>query len=79
MPIFKELLHDCKTKQTDELVRKILSIYGGMGSFNDLIIQKDYKMLREENDKLRKLRHELSKACEPYVVRDDEGNIINFK
>ena len=73
--IFKELLHGCKTRQEDEVVKKILSIYGGMGSFNDLVLQKNYKksmseeeyeILLEGNDKLDKLRHELYNACKFY-------------
>ena len=79
VPIFKEFLHDCKTKQTGELVKKILSIYGGMGSFNDLVIQRDHKILVKEDEQLDKLREELSDACVAYVILDEEGNIIDFK
>lgn len=44
-----------------EVRRKILSMYGGMGSFNDLVFHKDGKPLGKENDELDVLRRELYK------------------
>lgn len=40
-------------------VRKITGVYGGMGSFNDLVLQKNWKALREENDILASLKSAL--------------------
>ena len=40
-------------------------MYGGMGSFNDLILHKDGKPLGDENDELDKLRDELFQLCLP--------------
>ncbi|WP_429930523.1 DUF6966 domain-containing protein [Agrobacterium vitis] len=35
---------------------KFSSLFGGMGSLNDLVLQKDGRMLTEENDRLSSLR-----------------------
>lgn len=73
--VFKELLRDCNTMQEEEVAKKILTLYGGMGTFNDLSFQKSYKesvseeerkILLNENDKLNKLRRELFDACRMY-------------
>lgn len=53
-----------------EAVRTILNIYkGGMGSFSDLVLHKDYKMLVSENNKLASLKHELYNACLEYCSK----------
>lgn len=55
-----------------EAVKNIVSIYkGGMGSFSDLVLQKNMKMLIEENNKLATLKHELYNACLKYC--NEEG------
>lgn len=38
---------------------KILSIYGGAGSFNDLVLYKDGVFYMKENNKLERLRNGL--------------------
>ncbi|HDR2844100.1 TPA: hypothetical protein QCK30_002582 [Enterobacter sichuanensis] len=43
----------------DHALLDIRSIFGGAGSFNDLILQNNGKMLREENNTLNKLQDEL--------------------
>lgn len=59
-----------------EAVNNILKIYqGGMGSFIDLVLQKDFKMLVNENELLANLRYELYNACLNYST--DPGD--NFK
>ena len=46
----------------DEILRDIINMMkGGMGSFNDLVLQKNGEMLKSENDKLYKLREKLWK------------------
>jgi hypothetical protein len=40
------------------LIRQILSLYGGMGSFQDLVLQ-DSNGVRPEQDKFDRLRHRL--------------------
>lgn len=44
-------------------IREIMNLYGGMGSFNDLILHKDMKPLDEENDQLDSLRNQLYEEC----------------
>jgi hypothetical protein len=41
----------------------IRRLYGGMGSFNDVILQDSNGPLRSENDELDRLRSELYSAC----------------
>lgn len=49
------------------VAKEIIDIYrGGMGSFSDLILQKDMKMLIQENNELAKLKHELFNLCLQY-------------
>lgn len=38
---------------------EVLKIYGGMGSFNDLVLYRDGILLKDENNKLNKLRKSL--------------------
>lgn len=57
-------------------IKEILNIYkGGMGSFTDLVLQKDYKMLVDENNQLADLKHKLYSACLEYCGSDqvDQG------
>jgi hypothetical protein len=42
--------------------RKIISVYGGMGSFNDLVLHRNCVPLWKENDELQRLRSKLYKA-----------------
>ena len=44
-------------------IRRIMNIYGGMGSFNDLILHKNMKPLKKENDELDDLRNDLYEEC----------------
>jgi hypothetical protein len=41
----------------------IRSLYGGLGSFNDIILQRDGKMPAAENEEFDALRSELFLAC----------------
>ncbi len=42
---------------------KVLSLYGGMGSFNDIVLYRDGVLLVSENEALDKLRSELYELC----------------
>lgn len=42
---------------------KILSMYGGMGSLNDVILYKDGQPLALENTELNELREKLYQLC----------------
>jgi len=46
-----------------EAKSKIRRVYGGMGSFNDLVLQDKTGFLPAENEELSRLRHELYAAC----------------
>lgn len=40
-------------------IRKLKGLYGGMGSFNDIVLHKNGRPLIQENDELDDLRHTL--------------------
>lgn len=42
---------------------RILSLYGGMGSLNDLILYRDGKLMMNENNELDALRSQLYDLC----------------
>lgn len=42
-----------------EWVRQITGVYGGMGSFNDLLIQENDKILKRETLRMKELRAKL--------------------
>jgi hypothetical protein len=50
---------------TDPLVTsaKILAMYGGMGSINDLILYKDGQLLLKETNEFDALRSQLNELC----------------
>ena len=57
-----EISKKYRTLTDDEKVvykRKLLRIYGGMGSFSDLVLYKDNKVLYKENNELNALRKDL--------------------
>lgn len=53
----------------DETKRQIRGCYGGMGSFNDLVLHKQGVPLRKENDELDRMRHELWELCQLYASK----------
>ncbi len=51
-------------KQEPEMVSgKIVALYGGMGSFNDIIFFRGGKVAAEENERLDSLRKRLYELC----------------
>ncbi|MEK8181232.1 hypothetical protein WMW71_12845 [Flavobacterium buctense] len=56
---FKIFISELEESEDKSIYRKIISIYGGMGSFNDLVLYKNGILCRKENDELAKLRSEL--------------------
>ncbi len=44
-------------------ITSILSMYGGMGSLNDIVLYKNGQPLIAENDELDALRHRLYERC----------------
>ena len=67
--VFEGLLHKFNhDKDKKSVARSIVNVYrGGMGSFVDLVLQKDMNMMIKENDQLEDLRHELFNACLNYI------------
>jgi len=72
--VFERFQEDFNAEQNKKSVaRSIINIYRGvMGSFADLVLQKDMKMLVEENDQLAALNHELFNACLNYLEVNKE-------
>jgi len=54
----EEILHN-----TQEVASRILSLYGGMGSFSDIILYADGSILVRENIEFDKLRNRLHDLC----------------
>jgi hypothetical protein len=63
---FHRFLSDYESKDKDLVKGEIRSVYGGMCSFNDVILYgPNYVPLRAENDELDRLRSRLFAACQP--------------
>jgi len=56
---FRERCDNSDVESLELLRNQILRIYGGMGSFNDLVLYKQGQPLIKENQKLDELRKEL--------------------
>jgi hypothetical protein len=60
---FHDLLHDWQhatnAQERGDICRRILRLYGGMGTFNDVVFWANGKALIEENDQLEALREKL--------------------
>jgi len=72
------LMKDYDIDNRTERVKNILKLYqGGMGSFNDLVLQKNGKILIEEDQKLDELSGDLYNACVHCLVGTKEDFFIN--
>ena len=60
---FQHYLKDYDRIELDSLKRSIIRIYGGMGSFSDLVLSKNGKICIKENNTLDKLRAKLFKEA----------------
>ena len=56
-----ELLNADTLSKQKNIARRILRIYGGMGSFTDLVLFRNKTLCIDENNELNKLRKELHK------------------
>ena len=56
---FERRLDNLESESLQTLRSDILRVYGGMGSFNDLVLYKEEQVLIKENQDLDKLRMEL--------------------
>ncbi|OAB78726.1 DUF6966 domain-containing protein [Cochleicola gelatinilyticus] len=57
--VFDNFLKEIEVSDKKKLKRKILKIYGGMGSFNDLVLYREGRLCYKENVELDKLRKKL--------------------
>jgi hypothetical protein len=66
-----DLLCEWQEAETREgkstIARKILTLYGGMGSFNDLGLFKNGQVLREESRQLSELQSDLHRLAVHFV------------
>jgi len=56
---FKKIIKELEISNDNSVSRQILSIYGGMGSFSDLVLYKDGVVCISENNVLDNLRNGL--------------------
>ena len=56
---FEFFMSELEYSETKDLLRKLLKIYGGMDSFNDLVLYKNGMLCSYENERLDNLRKEL--------------------
>lgn len=59
-----ERLSEDLAEHPKEVAREILSLYGGMGSFNDLVLYDRGVLLKEQNIELDELRAALFRQCQ---------------
>ena len=52
------------------LVEKILKLYGGMGSFNDLVLYKNGVLCKKENNILDELRNKFYKTAKAIISKN---------
>jgi hypothetical protein len=56
---FKNFITELEEHEDTTVYRKIISIYGGAGSFSDLVLYKNGVLCIEENNELERLRNGL--------------------
>lgn len=66
-----ELDFDCESS-----IFSLRKLYGGMGSFNDIVLHKDGIPLIRENDELDELRHTLYKQLDQAIDLIKTGKIL---
>jgi len=60
---FTKLQNNQELINDPNFIREIMNLYGGMGSFFDVVLYKDGKPLIQENNKLSRLTSELYDFC----------------
>jgi hypothetical protein len=66
--LFNNFIEDIEHNEENKY-RNILKIYGGMGSFNDLVLYKDGKPCIRENNELSQLRTALYSVISNNLLR----------
>lgn len=79
---FENFISELELSKDNSAYRKIISIYGGMGSFDDLILYKDGVLCQKENDTLHTLKKELYKKVfiiHPIQISKNLVNLLKQK
>jgi hypothetical protein len=63
MRAFRNRSEPAGTDERRQLLSDIMRIYGGMGSFSDLVLYKEGKLVPDENSRLDELRRRLFNAA----------------
>ena len=58
-----------KPHELHKIAENILLCFGGMNTFNDIVLQKDGKVLIEENREFKALSTDLFIACEEIIAQ----------
>jgi len=66
--LLKELFQISNKNELKSYVRKILKLYGGMGSFSDLVLYMNGIPCIDENNRLDYLRNQLYKDLQSIVI-----------
>ncbi|MFJ3371463.1 DUF6966 domain-containing protein [Pseudomonas sp. NPDC086251] len=62
-PEWADKLEKCRLALPHDALSQIVSLYGGSGSINDLVLYEQAKPLLDENNKLHALLAELYDVC----------------
>ena len=63
-----QLLRPVMAEDLAVILSKIIGMYGGMGSFSDLVLFEGGKVCYNENEQLDELRRELYEQCTDLLV-----------
>ncbi|QCW99877.1 hypothetical protein FGM00_07105 [Aggregatimonas sangjinii] len=61
IPVFENFILGMEISKSKELKKNIRMIYGGVGSFNDLVLYQNGQLCHKENTMLDELRRKLFK------------------
>jgi hypothetical protein len=78
---FERLYEEAKQYKGDydiDFLMKIKSLFGGMGSFNDIVLSKDHKPLIAENIELDGLSDQLYEKFKELRLAKYKGKIEDF-
>jgi len=66
---YKDILEQLqKPHELDKIASDIQRTYGGMATFNDIVIYKDGQIMMDETEKFVRLRRALYRVCEEAIV-----------
>jgi hypothetical protein len=65
-PLWADRLEECSLalpQDTAYALSRLMSLYGGMGSINDVVLYENAKPLQDENNELQGLLSDLHQLC----------------